>query len=67
MLAPIAFVVSLFNDKVGIYETHNNGTWYNLGFVLGATSMVSSRVKAPKPSKVKQSPSTTPDAPTGDT
>ena len=30
------FVVSLFNDSVHIYETHNSGTLYNLGFVLGA-------------------------------
>ncbi len=29
------FIVSLFNDSVGIYESHNNGNLYNLGFVLG--------------------------------
>ena len=29
------FVVSLFADGVGIYETHNSGSLYNLGFVLG--------------------------------
>lgn len=31
-----AFVVSLFSDRVGVYEVYNNGNWYNLGFVLGA-------------------------------
>lgn len=35
VIAPIAFIVSLFNENVGVYETHNAGTRYNLGFVLG--------------------------------
>jgi len=30
------FVISLFSDSVHPYEIHNNGNWYNLGFVLGA-------------------------------
>ncbi len=29
------FIVSLFTDSVGIYEAHNNGNLYNLGFVMG--------------------------------
>lgn len=29
------FIVSLFKSSVGIYETYNNGLWYNLGFVFG--------------------------------
>lgn len=29
------FIVSLFNDDVGIYEVNNNGGWYNFGYVLG--------------------------------
>jgi len=36
IVAPITFVVSLFTDKVHFYEVHNNGNWYNFGFVLGA-------------------------------
>ncbi len=36
-IAPIAFVVSLFNHQVGIYEVYNNGGWYNFGFVFGAS------------------------------
>jgi hypothetical protein len=35
VICPIAFLVSLFNDHVSIYEVHNNGNWYNFGFVLG--------------------------------
>lgn len=36
IILPITFIVSLFTDEVGIYETHNAGGWYNLGFLLGA-------------------------------
>lgn len=35
-ILPFAFVVSLLSDKVTIYEVHNSGTWYNLGFLMGA-------------------------------
>ena len=38
MILPITFVVSLFKPEVGIYETHNNGGWYNFGFFLGVAS-----------------------------
>jgi hypothetical protein len=44
-IMPIAFVVSLFKPGVGIYETNNNGGWYNFGFVLGASSSLGSNVK----------------------
>ena len=33
--ALFTFIVSLFNDNVGVYEAHNNGGWYNFGFILG--------------------------------
>jgi hypothetical protein len=36
IILPFAFVVSLFSDKVTIYEVHNTGGWYNFGFLLGA-------------------------------
>ncbi len=36
IIAPITFVVSLFSSEVNVYEVHNNGGWYNFGFVLGA-------------------------------
>ena len=35
-ISPITFIISLFNKNVQIYEIHNNGAWYNLGFLLGA-------------------------------
>jgi hypothetical protein len=36
LISPITFVISVFSKKVRLYEVHNNGTWYNFGFVLGA-------------------------------
>ena len=36
IILPITFVISLFSDKVGMYEVHNSGGWYNFGFLLGA-------------------------------
>jgi hypothetical protein len=35
IIAPITFVISLFSPNVHMYEVHNNGNWYNLGFLLG--------------------------------
>jgi hypothetical protein len=35
MILPFSFIVSLFSEKVSIYEVHNNGGWYNFGFLLG--------------------------------
>jgi hypothetical protein len=36
LISPITFVVSVFTKNVRFYEVHNNGAWYNFGFVLGA-------------------------------
>lgn len=40
-IAPITFFISLFTDGVNIYEVHNNGNWYDFGFVLGAGLLLS--------------------------
>jgi hypothetical protein len=40
-IAPITFFISLFTDNVNIYEVHNNGNWYDFGFVLGAGLLLS--------------------------
>ena len=36
IIAPVAFFISLFSDTVNVYDVHNNGNWYDFGFVLGA-------------------------------
>ena len=32
---PVAWVVSLFVDKVALYAVPNNGGWYDFGYFLG--------------------------------
>ena len=36
IISPVTFLISLFTDDVSIYEVHNDGNWYDFGFVLGA-------------------------------
>ncbi|HEX7537970.1 MAG TPA: hypothetical protein VF391_13325 [Dermatophilaceae bacterium] len=45
-ISPITFVVSLFNDKVNIYEVHNNGNWYNFGFMIGISAAFSGAARS---------------------
>ncbi|HEX6500954.1 MAG TPA: hypothetical protein VF054_18275 [Micromonosporaceae bacterium] len=35
IILPITFIVSLFTNQVSIYDVHNNGNWYDFGYVLG--------------------------------
>ena len=37
-IALFVFVVSLFKSNVNIYEVHNNGAWYNFGYLFGLAS-----------------------------
>ncbi|MFN0062498.1 MAG: hypothetical protein ACKVPX_08260 [Myxococcaceae bacterium] len=37
IVVPVTFLVSLFTKDVQVYEVHNNGGWYNFGFLLGVT------------------------------
>lgn len=41
LISPITFLISLFNNDVNIYEVHNNGNWYNFGFMLGVVMVFS--------------------------
>ena len=40
IIAPITFIMSLFRSDVSIYEVHNNGGWYDLGYMLGLAGSV---------------------------
>jgi hypothetical protein len=51
LIAPITFVVSVFSDKVSLYEVHNSGGWYNFGFVLGAGLFLSGGILGRKKKK----------------
>ena len=35
IIAPVTLVMSFFNESVQMYEVHNNGNAYNLGYLLG--------------------------------
>lgn len=35
IIAPITFVISLFNENIGVYAIHNTGGWYDFGFLFG--------------------------------
>lgn len=53
LLAPITFVVSIFSKSVRFYEVHNNGGWYNFGFVLGAGLFLSGGILGKRKKKQK--------------
>ncbi|MHB1391009.1 MAG: hypothetical protein ACYCXF_07250 [Thermoleophilia bacterium] len=42
LILPVTVIVSLFDDSVGIYEIHNSGNFYNVGFAIGASIMFGS-------------------------
>jgi len=35
LIAPVTLVSSFFNENIQMYEVHNNGNEYNLGFLIG--------------------------------
>ena len=41
IIAPITLVFSFFDSDIRMYEVHNTGSEYDLGFLLGATIIVS--------------------------
>jgi hypothetical protein len=42
VISPITFLVSLFTPDVNVFEVHNDGTWYTVGFMLGLCLVSSS-------------------------
>jgi len=50
----ITFFISLFTDSVSIYEVNNTGGWYNFGFLIGATIILSGSGGAGKSCKRKK-------------
>lgn len=39
IIAPVAFVVSLFSDSTAVWAVNNNGGWYTFGFLIGVGSL----------------------------
>jgi hypothetical protein len=40
LIAPVTLVISFFNSDVHMYEVHNAGSEYDLGFLLGLTVII---------------------------
>jgi hypothetical protein len=40
LIAPITFIICIFNPDVRIYETNNRGRLYDLGFIMGVSSSI---------------------------
>ena len=47
-IAPFTFIISLFTENINMYEVHNNGGWYDFGFVIGAAIIFSGSGRASK-------------------
>ena len=41
IIAPITLVLSFFNPSIQMYEVHNAGSEYDLGFLIGVTLIIS--------------------------
>lgn len=41
LISPITFIIGLFTSSVSIYEVHNNGNWYDFGFMIGVSTVFS--------------------------
>jgi hypothetical protein len=37
-IAPISLIIGIFNHHIRVYEIHNTGWWYDLGFYLAVAS-----------------------------
>lgn len=46
IIAPVTFIIGLFNPNVRMYEVHNNGGWYDFGFLLGVGAFSGSTKRA---------------------
>lgn len=46
MIAPISWIVSLFDSSTAIYAIYNNGGWYDFGFILGIGALTGGASKS---------------------
>jgi len=53
LIAFIAFVISLFNKNVSVYEVHNTGVTYNLGYIIGLAIAFGGSVKGTRRNRKK--------------
>ena len=41
IISPVTFVISIFVSNVRFYEVHNDGNWYDFGFMIGVSAVFS--------------------------
>ena len=46
VIAVVAFIISLFSETVKVYESNNNGGWYDFGFLMGIICIWGGSAKA---------------------
>ena len=39
MISFVTLIIGVFSDHVNVYEAHNTGGWYDLGFLVGITAL----------------------------
>jgi len=49
--AIFAFIGNLFGGHYGVYQVHNNGNWYDFGFLLGIGAFASGSSSAASSSR----------------
>jgi hypothetical protein len=63
LISPVAFVISLFNDHVGIYAVRNDGGWYDAGFMVEVSTIFTATARgggaAAGPRRARRARSTT--------
>lgn len=42
LMCPVTFLIGLFSSKVRMYEVNNKGSWYDFGFLIGASGSIGS-------------------------
>jgi hypothetical protein len=46
IIAPFAWIGSLFNNNIAVWAVNNNGGWYTFGFILGIGALTGGSSKA---------------------
>ncbi len=42
LIVYLSFIASWFDNNIVLYQVHNNGFWYNLGYIIGLIISVGS-------------------------